>query len=97
MSNARAGFTPYHEPWTDSAVCREVGGDLWFQEFEGDRAYAKSVCDVCKVRAQCLDYAMRIESGGGNWLRVGIYGGTTPNERRRYEPQWLAEQQGDAA
>lgn len=97
MTDARASFTPYHEPWTDSAVCREIGGDLWFQEFEGDRAYAKSICGVCVVRLQCLDYAMRIESGGGNWLRVGIYGGMTPNERRRYESEWLAEQTGSAA
>lgn len=90
-------FTPYHEPWTDSATCRSVGGDLWFQEFAGDRADAKRIChNGCSVRLQCLDYAMRIEHGAGTWMRIGIYGGMTPNERRKYEAEWLAGQAGAA-
>lgn len=88
---------PYYEPWTEAATCRSVGGDLWFQEFAGDRADAKRIClNGCTVRLQCLDYAMRVEQRGGEWLRVGIYGGMTPNERRKYEPEWLAGQQGAA-
>jgi hypothetical protein len=91
-------YTPYHESWTESATCREVGGDLWFTEFAGDRKDAKAICrDRCPVRQQCLDYAMRIESDTSTWMRIGIYGGMTPSERRKYEPLWLAEQAGDAA
>jgi hypothetical protein len=35
---------------------------------------AKSVCELCPVRAKCLDYAMSTRV-------VGIWGGTTPEER----------------
>lgn len=89
-------MSPYHEPWTESAVCRSIGGDLWFQEFAGDRREAKAICHRCPVRLQCLDYAMRLEQDKGTWIRIGIYGGLTPNERRRHEPQWLAEQESAA-
>lgn len=36
----------------------------------------KTVCDTCVVKAQCLDFAVR------NKINHGIYGGTTPKERR---------------
>jgi hypothetical protein len=91
-------MNPYHEAWTEFATCRQVGGDLWFQEFAGDRRVAKNICHTrCPVRLQCLDYAMRIERDVSTWMRIGIYGGMTPNDRRRFQAEWLADQTGSAA
>lgn len=40
---------------------------------------AKRVCwNECPVRAECLDFAFKIEIPRG---RSGVYGGLTPNER----------------
>jgi WhiB family redox-sensing transcriptional regulator len=37
---------------------------------------AKKFCDSCRVRKQCLDFAME------NNIYVGIYGGFSNNQRR---------------
>jgi hypothetical protein len=37
---------------------------------------AKSVCEACTVRVECLAYALRSDE------RLGIWGGMTENERR---------------
>lgn len=86
----------WYEQWMEDARCKWVDGDLWFPG-PGDPGFAKKVClNDCPVRVTCLDYAMRMEAGVSTWMRQGIYGGMTAQERRNYEPQWLAEQ-GDAA
>lgn len=38
---------------------------------------AKQVCHECKVRAECLEYALE------NREKNGIWGGVTERERRR--------------
>ena len=49
--------------------------DLFFEEDDVDAvAYAKSICDQCTVKAECLDIGMS--------ERFGIRGGLTPQERR---------------
>jgi hypothetical protein len=40
---------------------------------------AKSYCDVCPLKDECLDHALREKE------RYGMWGGTTPIERRRVE------------
>ena len=37
----------------------------------------KIICDTCTVRQQCLEFATK------NWEDDGIWGGTTPRERKR--------------
>jgi hypothetical protein len=89
---------PYYEPWTESAACREIDGDTWFPEKGEDHASPKKIClTSCTVRKQCLDFAMRREQGKGEASRAGIFGGLTPGKRRKYEPEWLAEQEVTAA
>lgn len=58
-----------------------------------DYAVAKSLCDRCGVKAECLDYAILTAEKWGMW------GGLTPKERaaekrrreRRRRQEWLTE------
>lgn len=75
----------------DDLPCRELyeelqpfGIDPFFAD-EGDEAYdtnslrvkaAKAACDRCPVQEACLEYALTAN------VPDGIWGGTTPSERR---------------
>ncbi|MBA9002496.1 MULTISPECIES: WhiB family transcriptional regulator [Thermomonospora] len=68
--------------WTDHAICRGADPELFYPinysvpvMAEQVRA-AKSICARCPVRAECLDWALRAGEPDGIW------GGTTPEERR---------------
>jgi WhiB family redox-sensing transcriptional regulator len=70
--------------WTERALCREPGTDpeLFFPVGETGLAArrqvaaAKAVCARCPVMDQCRDWAVRTGQPEGIW------GGTTPDERR---------------
>jgi WhiB family transcriptional regulator, redox-sensing transcriptional regulator len=68
--------------WQDRAACRGMDVLLFFgpgneprPEREIREAKAKAVCQLCPVRVQCLDYALR------NSIRHGIWGGLDEQER----------------
>jgi WhiB family redox-sensing transcriptional regulator len=63
--------------WTDQAACRGTETEIFFPATPDEEAEALSICATCPVRAQCLDYAVR------NRETYGIWGGTTPEQRRR--------------
>jgi WhiB family transcriptional regulator, redox-sensing transcriptional regulator len=50
---------------------------MFFPATPQEEAEALALCATCPVRAQCLEYALR------NKESHGIWGGTTPEERRR--------------
>lgn len=61
--------------WYDHAACRGVG---WKPFFDAEEVAAgRLVCVSCPVRARCLQFAI------DNAVKVGIWGGLTPLERRR--------------
>jgi hypothetical protein len=62
--------------WQDDAYC--LGGDteIFFPEKGGSAREARKMCDKCKVKEQCVDYAVRHK------LHFGIWGGRSENERR---------------
>jgi WhiB family transcriptional regulator, redox-sensing transcriptional regulator len=76
--------------WRDLAACLGMDTDLFFPleniggpregrgiSGEKERAEsAKKVCGSCEVVTYCLDYALAFGE------EHGIYGGTTPSERR---------------
>ncbi len=69
--------------WPERAACREPAVDPeWFFPVAEtgpsarEVAAAKAVCARCPVAAQCLDWAIRAGEPAGIW------GGTTPEERR---------------
>lgn len=64
--------------WMAEALCAEAEGNLWFPDVNSpDAKYAKSICAECPVVDECLDYAVQ------NKIVEGIWGGMTPNERKR--------------
>lgn len=70
--------------WRHDAACRSLDPTVFFspdafenkQEKEEREVAAKAVCTGCRVRDECLDYALKAGE------RYGIWGGTTPHERR---------------
>jgi hypothetical protein len=82
------------EPWMESAACLSIGTESFFPEIGEDWHSPRRVCNqVCTVRLQCLDLAMRTEAGTSLHARAGLWGGLSPLERKRYEAEWLAEQE----
>lgn len=69
---------PLPENWRDSALCREVGADLFFADHGGGDATrsAKRVCGMCPVVDQCREEAL------ANGEPYGVWGGLTERERR---------------
>ena len=66
--------------WRDRAACLSVHPEVMFPH-ERDAAgvdRAKAVCNPCPVKAECLAASRRLEATHGIW------GGLTPDERRRH-------------
>ena len=68
--------------WAEQAACRTsaVDPEIFFPVSESGLAArqvaaAKAVCAECPVAGDCLAWALRAEA-------AGIWGGTTPEERR---------------
>lgn len=67
------------------ALCAEIDPELWFPSVENASGqnsyeaanYAKSVCARCPLSLVCLTTALR------NKEDYGIWGGATPNERKK--------------
>lgn len=71
--------------WQMRATCRSVDTTLFFGrdgESRGERQrrerLAKSVCELCPVRWDCLSHALTVGE------RYGIWGGTSETERRHW-------------
>jgi WhiB family transcriptional regulator, redox-sensing transcriptional regulator len=68
--------------WRSSAACRSADPDLFFPLSSAGGAdqqigRAKTICAGCRVRRECLDYALAEDQN------YGIWGGTTPEDRQR--------------
>ncbi|HLJ07421.1 MAG TPA: WhiB family transcriptional regulator [Acidimicrobiia bacterium] len=63
--------------WMRNAACRGEGFNAWFpsEEFGEDADAARRVCCGCRVRTDCLDYAL---AAG---IRHGVWGGLSARER----------------
>lgn len=66
--------------WMDSAACAGTDPEVFFvTRGRSDlREEATSICRICPVRTECLDFANRTEVPS---YRHGIYGGQTSDER----------------
>ena len=72
----------YATDWRAASACLTADPDLFFPVAVGTAAsrqvaQALRICAGCPVRQQCLDFAMRTREP------VGIWGGTTPEQRIR--------------
>ena len=73
--------TPKRLTWQSKAACVEVDPALFFPERGGGGSrMAKAICERCSVRARCLDWALEFEE-------FGVFGGTTPEERKQLRRQ----------
>jgi WhiB family redox-sensing transcriptional regulator len=63
--------------WQASALCAQTDPEAFFPEKGGSTREAKSVCKVCEVKKECLEYALAHDE------RYGIWGGLSERERRR--------------
>jgi WhiB family redox-sensing transcriptional regulator len=75
-------MTEYAADWRAAGACRTADPDLFFPVAAGTAATpqvsrALQICGGCQVKQECLDFAMRTREP------VGIWGGTTPEERIR--------------
>jgi WhiB family redox-sensing transcriptional regulator len=63
--------------WMRNAACRGQGFDPWFpiEEFSEEADVTRQVCSGCRVRPECLDYAL---AAG---IRHGMWGGLSAQER----------------
>jgi WhiB family transcriptional regulator, redox-sensing transcriptional regulator len=78
---AQRGEQEARRDWWASAACREADPELFFPVASrgpaaGELARAKAVCAVCRVRRQCLQYALATHQMHGVW------GGTSEDERQ---------------
>lgn len=68
--------------WTADAACRGVDPEVFFPVAAGGTALAeevaaaKAICARCPVSAECLEWAVEVGEA------YGVWGGTTPHERR---------------
>ena len=68
--------------WRTAGACLSADPDLFFPisamgPAEEQIARAKVICTGCRVRRECLEFAVSHD------LAYGIWGGTTPEDRRR--------------
>ena len=80
--------------WRARAGCSGYPNTLFFPTADGlDEGWvekAKSVCAVCPVIDECLQYALETNQ------RSGIWGGTSEKERKSLRRKWLAERRRSA-
>lgn len=63
--------------WQEQGLCAQTDPELFFPDKGGSTRDAKRVCQACPIRSQCLEYAFAHDE------RWGIWGGTSPRERRK--------------
>jgi WhiB family redox-sensing transcriptional regulator len=62
--------------WQDEANCKGSDADLFFPERGASTRVAKAICRECRVREQCLDFAVTVKA------KFGIWGGMNERNRR---------------
>lgn len=62
--------------WMAEALCREIGDEPFFSTDPGLTRRAKRICNLCPVKAECLQYAL------SDRTLIGVFGGTTEKDRR---------------
>ena len=63
--------------WSMLGACRGLEPAIFYPEDDEAAEVAKEVCELCGVRAACLEYAL------SNREKAGVWGGATERERRR--------------
>lgn len=67
------------DQWQERAACFGVDPDIFFPITEEEAGHALSFCSGCRIREECLAWALK------NGERYGVWGGTTEQQRRRLQ------------
>lgn len=70
--------------WRSAGLCLRHDPELFFPNAAEDPAPALAICRSCPVAGSCL--AAALDAGECD----GVWGGTTPEERRRMRQVWVA-------
>ena len=70
--------------WWNNTPCQESDPEIWQSDDLYNVELAKKGCGSCPGKTQCLMEAMKHREPEGIW------GGLTPEERRQYEPTYVA-------
>lgn len=62
--------------WQEDAICNQTDPEAFFPEKGGSVRDAKTICSLCPVQAECLDYALATDQ------RYGVWGGVTERNLR---------------
>ena len=73
--------------WRTRGVCQSVDPELFFPAPSEPADAAVALCRTCEVQGACLAWALEVGDCHGVW------GATTPRERRAMLVAWRAEQQ----
>jgi WhiB family transcriptional regulator, redox-sensing transcriptional regulator len=75
-------FAPPKDDWRSSSLCSQLpvaeADSLFYPERGRSTKAARALCSECPVRAECLEFALGDEYA----LAHGVWGGTSPRERR---------------
>jgi WhiB family redox-sensing transcriptional regulator len=63
-------------PWENDARCLQYDPEIFFATRARAERKAKSVCDRCPVRVECLAFALQSK------VEFGVWGGLNGRERR---------------
>ena len=58
-------------------ACKDVDTNLFFSELKSKIEKAKTICNSCPVKSECLEFALN------DGIEFGIFGGATPHERKQ--------------
>jgi WhiB family redox-sensing transcriptional regulator len=70
--------------WHVQARCRGLDPSVFYPDRGATGTFARSLCTVCGVREECLEYALSHDE------RFGIWGGMSERERRLLRARRLA-------
>lgn len=70
------------ESWRIRGVCRDVDPETFFPAPSEPAEAAIALCRTCEVQGPCLAWALKVGDCHGVW------GGTTPRERRAMLVAW---------
>ena len=65
-------------PWREAALCAQTDPEVFFPPVGSSGEMARRICRQCPVTAECLEVALSRPAHSDE----GIWGGTTPKERR---------------
>ncbi|KAA1248221.1 WhiB family transcriptional regulator [Mycobacterium simiae] len=68
---------PSDEQWYSQALCPQTDPEAFFPDKGGSTKDAKKICLRCRVKKECLQWALDHDE------RFGIWGGLSERERRR--------------